>query len=645
MSEDFDPYYAWLAIPPEEQPPNAYRLLGLRVFESDVDVISTAADRQIAYVRTQCAGPHAQHASRLLSELTAARTLLLENQCRAILDENLRRQSAIAPGGTGKTHRKSTTDVAPHDEASDSEFTLNPASGRSTSNQFTSLAGKMSRGSRRNHQSRVVVMGHVIASVVGLSLGYLVLCWAHPQFDILDLFHSAPLAESSTEQDGQSSPEHRRSPGDAGLKIPRRNSASARQAGTKSQQSSRGGTDVVQHSHPLGDPNEQPTSVRHQPDILASIPAFVNLPTVHANETAQLFPINVPADKPWSLELVSGPLPHKDGRRFRLLERTLDSSGRPAWPVVLGPISDETSDKQVPRPGEFEMARLTRLPDALEFQWNTSMDLESAGQLSNAVLRISVDNSQRTIALRRPQMVPPMTLDLSNKVRVRTFPVVDLPPLEHVHFRITRLESFPLSHIMVPTDPVVQFGETILIKPASIESAQLRIKTHVKAGTPAISVDGVFRLPGSKHEYELTSDSINKQQSAFNTQLTEARREMAKLRQLAKTLPSQLENARKIRIQAGRTAVALAFEKSQTINAIQTEIMKNKNLIEKLARQIPELEQKLATLGPISQLFGTTDGPSRLHFRVFLNLDGHEVDFLASGNTTGRLDTTFSDRD
>ena len=45
----FDPYHKWLAIPPEEQPPNHYRLLGVSPFESDPDVIENAADQRMAH--------------------------------------------------------------------------------------------------------------------------------------------------------------------------------------------------------------------------------------------------------------------------------------------------------------------------------------------------------------------------------------------------------------------------------------------------------------------------------------------------------------------------------------------------------------------------------------------------------------------
>ena len=31
---NFDPYHEWMGIPPSEQPPNHYRLLGLSEFET-----------------------------------------------------------------------------------------------------------------------------------------------------------------------------------------------------------------------------------------------------------------------------------------------------------------------------------------------------------------------------------------------------------------------------------------------------------------------------------------------------------------------------------------------------------------------------------------------------------------------------------
>ncbi len=56
----FDPYHRWLGIPPAEQPPHHYRLLGLGMFESDAEVIRDAATRQMAHVRSYHLGQHAR---------------------------------------------------------------------------------------------------------------------------------------------------------------------------------------------------------------------------------------------------------------------------------------------------------------------------------------------------------------------------------------------------------------------------------------------------------------------------------------------------------------------------------------------------------------------------------------------------------
>src|SRR5919106_1106352 len=95
MQPAFDPYYRWLGISPEEQPPNHYRLLGLRLFEADADVIETAADRQMRHVHTFKNGPHSALSQSLLNEIAAARLCLLTPPRKADYDASLR---AASPG-------------------------------------------------------------------------------------------------------------------------------------------------------------------------------------------------------------------------------------------------------------------------------------------------------------------------------------------------------------------------------------------------------------------------------------------------------------------------------------------------------------------------------------------------------------------
>lgn len=95
MADDFDPYHRWLGIAPGQRPPDHYQLLGIPRFESDPDVIASAADRQMAHVRSFQSGKHATTTQRVLNELAAARVCLLTADHKARYDEQL--QAALAP--------------------------------------------------------------------------------------------------------------------------------------------------------------------------------------------------------------------------------------------------------------------------------------------------------------------------------------------------------------------------------------------------------------------------------------------------------------------------------------------------------------------------------------------------------------------
>ena len=96
MPDKFDPYYRWLGIPPKEQPPNHYRLLGIELFESDPQLIDSFSLRHTDFLREITDGPHLPDAQRLLNELAAARRCLLDPQRKAAYDAELRDRLANA---------------------------------------------------------------------------------------------------------------------------------------------------------------------------------------------------------------------------------------------------------------------------------------------------------------------------------------------------------------------------------------------------------------------------------------------------------------------------------------------------------------------------------------------------------------------
>ncbi len=85
----FDPYLNWLGIPPHEQPPSFYRLLGVILFESNPEVIQQAADRQSLHVGAYQSGPQGEICQQLLSEIAMAQFCLLDPQQKAAYDGQL----------------------------------------------------------------------------------------------------------------------------------------------------------------------------------------------------------------------------------------------------------------------------------------------------------------------------------------------------------------------------------------------------------------------------------------------------------------------------------------------------------------------------------------------------------------------------
>lgn len=93
----FDPYHKWLGIPAKDQPPNYYRLLGVDIFESDADVIDTAANKQMAYIQSCATGQHMALSQKLLNEIATARLCLLNAKKKSDYDSALKAKHNVVP--------------------------------------------------------------------------------------------------------------------------------------------------------------------------------------------------------------------------------------------------------------------------------------------------------------------------------------------------------------------------------------------------------------------------------------------------------------------------------------------------------------------------------------------------------------------
>ncbi len=131
-----DPYHKWLGIPPKHQPPDHYRLLGLEPFEDDRNVIATAADRQMGFIKTYQTGPpEAEELSqRILNELAAARICLLNRKKKDVYDRGLRAELEKKQANTAvsETERLSGDNLTGQSQASATTAPVEPTSGLPT---------------------------------------------------------------------------------------------------------------------------------------------------------------------------------------------------------------------------------------------------------------------------------------------------------------------------------------------------------------------------------------------------------------------------------------------------------------------------------------------------------------------------------
>ena len=167
MDESFDPYYKWLAIPTEDQPPSHYRLLAIESGEGDAEVIANAADQRISHLRILEMGEQGSAAAALIAEIQAARDCLLDAEKRAAYDAQLNDDADTA--GLALDAPFVADSVSVDESVVDS-------GNRSTSvNKADSSRNKKKNKESNKKAKKISIIGHIVAPIVGLALGGIIL--------------------------------------------------------------------------------------------------------------------------------------------------------------------------------------------------------------------------------------------------------------------------------------------------------------------------------------------------------------------------------------------------------------------------------------------------------------------------------------
>ncbi len=201
MNDSFDPYHKWLGIPPEDQPPHHYRLLGVEPFESDADVIMIAADGRMAQLKHFQAGQYSDLSQKMLNEIATAKVCLLNPEKREKYDDTLRQRLEEA--------KKPAVKATPAEQKSAAQTRAGePAGGVTVTSGGAAPqidpAGVSSYLSRHNRKRRNRWLLPAAASVVAVGLIVVLVIAFAGQTDTPDV----PVADRPTNRSpGEKNPE------------------------------------------------------------------------------------------------------------------------------------------------------------------------------------------------------------------------------------------------------------------------------------------------------------------------------------------------------------------------------------------------------------------------------------------------------
>jgi hypothetical protein len=545
VADQFDPYYKWLGIPPDEQPPNYYRLLGLRVFESDVDAIRNAADQRMGLLKTFATSYQNQLAEELLNEIARARLCLLDASKKSQYDASLKQilsettpVEALSrpfhippPIGTTSvpsyaSHGRSVVPSSPMGKPSSGIYAARPSLniagvgtiapavevredfiGQDLIVAQPSLVPNQRR--RRVRQFTIISLFSVIvAAIIGLAAGYFVLCIIDLRYDFLHL-----LANGAPNEQTPSSAINK--PQNNSVTNEPKNGLAHEASAIADPQQSPASEQHLQDEpdRPRQNPAMKPAAVpppnRPLPQIkrpvrvtkqnppkafdpLAELPANLPLPLPEAvTKPVQLAPIPLNQLESFELELIV----NKDNAAGGLVVGRSDNTHvlpQWTWPIQSnnqGAISD--------------IAVFSVANTQLEFAWSPTCERSGVTMLRNAVLNFRGNRIDHFVCLRSPVLLEPLMIDLNKPMQRIVCDCGDLPDLKSIYADVM-LDGFPESRIVGGSLLGLKLGDERTLKwTFQFTEATLRV-SRFRNNLYALEVKFQYQLPsGDKDNLEI----------------------------------------------------------------------------------------------------------------------------------------------
>lgn len=602
--QPFDPYYEWLAIPPAEQPPHLYRLLGVQKYEPDPDVIEFAADRQMLFLRGFRSSPRWPYAEALLNAVTRAKIELLNPERKQAYDQSLVQSEQLSAASASQAHTAAELKLVAHPQShaaataakSPAAIALEeivaaakPAATPAAAKSPASIHRRPKAGSSRQW---VRLAGIVLGGPTGIAIGI----WLTHVLG-LDLLGTAPRPKPAATTAQRSAPAVPPQPGrsaSSSSSIPSSLPNFPPVPQPPGKQESR--------------PSSSPANEAVQPEVepapapvvtIPTFPASVELPPTTSSSPATLFamPENA-AQVDWTVRSSTALPP--GGGSF-LVRRAHNDPQR--WNILFLPDAAST-DQGVP------IAKLLTPPGSVQFQWTTATGDEAyQSPLANCLLQASSGTQTRTIQLRPPLPLAPLALDLDQEETSVEFELLNLPPTDSL---LLELAALPTGGTWkdgiataAPAKPVViQFGEL----PGAEISVRLQPKGS-ETGSFTVRAKPEF-VEGPRERFELTRPELAEMTRRWTTMGQKAALTIKQTQAKISALQAQLKSLEKV---SGSAAVMA--ERSQQMIAVNQRMKVEADRLPTHRKRFLEAEARLKAV-PTVEKFLTSHDQSPISFRI-----------------------------
>lgn len=627
----FDPYYKWLGIPPEQQPADNYRLLGLKRYEADDEVIASAADRQMAHVKSFASGPYAPYSQLLLNELSKARVCLLNAQLKNIYDQQLARQSDQLVENRTEPPQEPFVE-APQDVSQQLEETIPQFQLRSSTTQTK----------RRTRRLLPALLLNLLILLIGGGLAGGLLYY---------LAQTAPPQTGSVEKEAhQSKPELAQTeklrekqpfePVDRQTSTPGETKRSSRPVApipppTAKRQSNgalpnRSPPDTGTPSRQFRFPQKSDLPVRDNPfDGFAS---SVNL-SQPIGKAQVLHRFNTDSlREDISIELV--PADYLAGiNHYLFLIRSDEPAGASRWLLFDEgeAVWRDFKNGNAPNQGKA-IAEVSLIDNQLTFTWLASASTDSRrDNLRLSLLEFYASGTQHKLQLSQPVVdEEPIVVDDWDRMHEE---IIDLeawpqvPPIAQLRGRLTTSSSFPTTRHKTGDPDDLQQEEQLLM-PFTRGAAGLAAYWKARRKQIEFSVAPCFDLRSAPDQINvLSKSSVIQAETALNKRLgsteREGRKRVAQRAKLSANLTAA-QNA-SYRLPGGGTTEQLQHMRRLRISEAQAKVNQNQARIDFLEKRRKAILYDLESSIPLFKALAIDLQSCQIGFELYLNAGKYEI--------------------